>query len=158
MANNNAGENGKETRFRTGKEQAKTAKKGGKASGVARRKYASIRDCMADNLDDDKRAELFNVLYNRALHGNLKALDMIMKMEGSKPKEDKQEQSLRLEKLKLEIEEQRLHVEALKRDLGDPDDTETEDSFLKALEGSAASDWAEDIADEETATEDQVQI
>lgn len=140
------------------KEARKNGSKGGKASAVAKKKYASIRDCMADNLDDDKRAELFNVLYNRALHGNLKALDMIMKMEGSKPKEDKQEQSLRLEKLKLEIEEQRLHVEALKRDLGDPDDTETEDSFLKALEGSAASDWAEDIADEETATEDQVQI
>lgn len=156
MANNNAGENGKETRFRSGKEAAKSGKKGGKASGTARRKYASIRDCMADNLDDDKRNELFNVLYNRALHGNLKALDMIMKMEGTKNKEDKQEQSLRIEKLKLEIEEQRLHVEALRRDMGDDDGHETEDSFLKALEGTAADDWAEDIADEETATEDQV--
>lgn len=154
MANNNAGENGKETRFRSGKEAAKSGKKGGKASGTARRKYASIRDCMADEMDDQKRKELFTVLYNRALHGNLKALEMIMKMEGAKPKEDKQEQSLRLEKLKLEIEEQRLHVEALKRDLGDDDNHETEDSFLKALEGSAASDWAEDLADEETETED----
>ena len=154
MANNNAGENGKETRFRSGKEAAKSGKKGGKASGTARRKYASIRDCMADEMDDQKRKELFTVLYNRALHGNLKALEMIMKMEGAKPKEDKQEQSLRLEKLKLEIEEQRLHVEALKRDLGDDDNNETEDSFLKALEGSAASDWAEDLADEETETED----
>lgn len=148
----------RKTRFRSGNEAETNGKKGGKASGVARRKYASIRDCMADNLDDDKRNELFNVLYNRALHGNLKALEMIMKMEGARPKEDKQEQTLRIERMKLEIEEQRLHVEALKRDLGDDDDHETEDSFLRALEGSAASDWSEDIADEETATEDEVQV
>lgn len=134
---------------RTRNEREKAAAKAGKASGDARRKYASIRDCMADNLDDEKRKELFTVLYNRALHGNLKALDMILKLEGSKSKEDKKEQSLRLEKLKLEIEEQKLHVEALKRDMGD-DDGETEDSFLKALEGTAAEDWSEDLADEET--------
>lgn len=100
---------------------------------------------MADNLDDEKRQELFSVLYNRALRGNLKAMEMIMKLEGAKPKEDKQEQSLRLEKLKLEIEEQRLHVEALRRDIADDDD-DSEDSFLKALEGSAEEDWT----DEET--------
>ena len=37
---------GKDTRFQTGDEQAKTASKGGKASGEARRRKRSLREAM----------------------------------------------------------------------------------------------------------------
>jgi len=37
---------GKDTQFRTGDEQAKTASKGGKASGEARRRKRSLREAM----------------------------------------------------------------------------------------------------------------
>lgn len=137
----------------TSSEARKNGKKGGKASAEARRLYADLRECYEKNVDDQKRKAIIDMLINRAEHGNLKALEILLKIE--KEKNPDELRKLEIKKLKLEIEEQRLRVEMLKHEMVE-EDTETEDSFLKALEGSAADDWAEDIADEETATEDQV--
>lgn len=61
-------------------------------------------------------------------------------------------QRLKLEEQQLKLEEQKLRYELFKKENSEEEKEETEDSFLKALEGSALEDWS----DEET--EDEVQI
>lgn len=51
MANENNLKKGKATQFRTGEEQAKIAKKGGKASGKKRREQKTVRDILSTVLD-----------------------------------------------------------------------------------------------------------
>lgn len=93
MANPRAGENGKATRFRTGKEQAKTAAKGGKKSGETRRQYASFQECFRDCMDDETRAELYAMLCGRAKRGSLKAFEILRDTMGEKPKERIEEEA-----------------------------------------------------------------
>lgn len=84
MANRNPSPS---TRFRTGKEQESIARKGGKASAKKRKEYASFRECFNENMDDDKRQELFDMLYKRARQGNLKAFEILRDTMGEKPVE-----------------------------------------------------------------------
>ncbi len=78
MANLNAGENGKKTRFRSGKEAAKSGAKGGKNSGETRRAYANARDCFKKLMTDEKLEESFGILWDLFRQGKIDAFDRII--------------------------------------------------------------------------------
>lgn len=85
---------------RTRKERIEAASKAGKASGRKRRAYASFRECFNENIDDEKRQELFNMLYKRARMGNLKAFEILRDTMGEKPVETVQVSSVDPDTLK----------------------------------------------------------
>ena len=70
---------------RTQKERSEAASKAGKASGKKRREYASYRACMSDITDDDIRKEICEVLISRSKRGNLKAIELMLKIIGENP-------------------------------------------------------------------------
>ena len=58
-------------------EAKKNGSKGGKASGIARRNYSSMRDALKEFLTDDKMDELISALFMTALEGNVQAFKLI---------------------------------------------------------------------------------
>lgn len=96
---------GKDTQFRTGKEQAEIAQKGGIASGEARRKKKTLRECvrlfgelpvegknaraMADlgiPVEEHNRLMQISVsLYQKAMKGDVAAFNAIRDIIGEKP-------------------------------------------------------------------------
>lgn len=69
----------------TSKELRERAKKGGEASAKKRAEYKTFKECFKANMTDDMRKELFNMLYNRAKRGNLKAFEILRDTLGEKP-------------------------------------------------------------------------
>ena len=80
-------QSGKATRFRSGDEAAKNGKKGGKASGEARRKLKSFRELDTEFTTDEERREMLETLKLKARRGNLKAFEIYRDTMGMNPKD-----------------------------------------------------------------------
>ena len=80
-------QNGKSTQFRSGDEAAKRGKKGGIASGEARRQLRTFRELDEACTTDDERKEMLNMLKLKARRGNLKAFEVYRDTVGLKPRD-----------------------------------------------------------------------
>lgn len=142
-------------------EARENGRKGGKASGEARRKKANFRKTLnalltaeIDNpewspllkslgLDNTLESAVNAAMIKEALMGNVKAYEAIAKYSGQSEKTD------------VDQEEQNLRMAASKAKMGVDDEGEAEDDgFLDALNGSADTDWEDweenEQEDEET--------
>lgn len=136
-------------------EARECGRKGGKASGEARRKKADFRKTLnalltaeIDNpewssllkalgLDNTLESAVNAAMIKEALMGNVKAYEAIAKYSGQSEKTD------------TDQEEQNLRMAATKVKMGVDDEEEMEDDgFLDALNGTAATDW-EDLEENE---------
>lgn len=137
-------------------------RRGGKASGEARRKKADFRKTLnalltaeidspewspfleALGLDSTLESAVNAAMIKEALSGNVKAYEAIAKYSGQSEKTD------------TDQEEQNLRIAASKAKMGVDDEEEAEDDgFLDALNGSAGTDWEdwEEDEDEEEETD-----
>ncbi len=133
---------------RTADEQREIARKGGIASGEARRRKADFRKTLnallTTKIDSPEWTPLLELLglestletavnaamIKEALSGNVKAYEVIARYSG---------QSDRTE---ADQEEQRVRVSAAKAKSGQEwEDDEQDDGFIDALNSSAESDW-----------------
>ena len=85
MANKFAGENGKATRFHGGKEASASGRKGGKASGIARKKYSSLREAFKAYMTDEDRFQIYQGLVDKAKKGDVRAATFLRDTMGEKP-------------------------------------------------------------------------
>ena len=143
-------------------EARENGRKGGKASGEARRRKANFRKALnalltaeIDNpewspwleslgLDNTLESAVNAAMIKEALCGNVKAYEAIAKYSGQSEKTD------------TDQEEQNLRMAASKAKMGVDDEEEAEDDgFLDALNGSAGTDWEdwEENEDEEEKTD-----
>lgn len=86
---------GKATRFKKGEKQAKIGRKGGIASGQAKRKKKLLKECLDEllekeweNRNGEKMAgsEAISVaLFKKALAGDMKAFEIVRDTAGQKP-------------------------------------------------------------------------
>ncbi len=108
---------------RTKEEQKKIASKGGKASGVARRRKADLKKAMETlltlditdsnikkqledmGMDGSNEALLAFATFQQAINGNQKATENIIKLTNTKDRYDIQEQRERIKSLKLDNKE-----------------------------------------------------
>lgn len=130
-------------------------RRGGKASGEARRKKADFRRTLnlllTTEIDSEEWTPLLNALglestletalnmamIKEGLAGNVKAYEAIAKYSGQSAQTD------------TDQEEQKLRMDAARARYGQPDEEETQDDgFLEALKGR--DDW-EETDEEETA-------
>ena len=130
-------------------------RRGGKASGEARRKKADFRRTLnlllTTEIDSEEWTPLLNALglestletalnmamIKEGLAGNVKAYEAIAKYSGQSAQTD------------TDQEEQKLRMDAARARYGQPDEEETQDDgFLEALKGR--DDW-EETGEEETA-------
>lgn len=79
--------NGRATRFRSGEEAARNGKKGGQASGEARRRLKSFRELDEDFTSDKERLDMLEALKAKAKRGNVKAFEVYRDTMGMNPKE-----------------------------------------------------------------------
>ena len=133
---------------RSVEEARECGRKGGKASGEARRKKADFRKTLnalltaeidstewspvleALGLDSTLESAVNAAMIKEALMGNVKAYEAIAKYSGQSEKTD------------TDQEEQNLRMAASKAKMGVDDEEEAEDDgFLDALSGSADKDW-----------------
>lgn len=61
--------------------------KGGRKTAQIRKECANFKECFATNMTPEKRQELFEVIWNMARRGNLKAFEIIRDQLGEKPVE-----------------------------------------------------------------------
>lgn len=137
-------------------EARELGRRGGKASGEARRKKADFRKTLnalltaeIDNpewspflealgLDSTLESAVNAAMIKEALSGNVKAYEAIAKYSGQSEKTD------------TDQEEQNLRMAASKAKMGVDDEEEAEDDgFLDALNGSAGTDWEDWEEDEQ---------
>ena len=122
-------------------------RRGGKASGEARRKKADFRRTLNLLLTTEINSEEWTPLLNalglnmamikEGLAGNVKAYEAVAKYSGQSAQTD------------TDQEEQKLRMDAARARYGQPDEEETpDDGFLEALKGR--DDW-EETDEEETA-------
>lgn len=130
-------------------------RRGGKASGEARRKKADFRRTLnlllTTEIDSEEWTPLLNALglestletalnmamIKEGLAGNVKAYEAVAKYSGQSAQTD------------TDQEEQKLRMDAARARYGQPDEEETQDDgFLEALKGR--DDW-EETDEEETA-------
>lgn len=142
--------------FRSAEEARESGRKGGKASGEARRRKANFRKTLnllltaeidspewtpilqALGLDSTLEAAVNMAMIKEALAGNVKAYEAIAKYSG---------QSDRTE---ADQEEQRARTAAVKAKNGQEDtEEEQDDGFIDALKATAAEDWEEFDSPEE---------
>ena len=142
--------------FRSAEEARESGRKGGKASGEARRRKANFRKTLtllltaeidspewtpilqALGLDSTLEAAVNMAMIKEALAGNVKAYEAIAKYSG---------QSDRTE---ADQEEQRARTAAVKAKSGQEDtEEEQDDGFIDALKATAAEDWEEFDSPEE---------
>lgn len=133
---------------RTVEEQREIARKGGKASGAARRRKADLRRMAQDILDGtytDKNGKPFTgaELIQNGLLANLgnpnsknwgKAMDIFIQLTGANISPE--------QKAKLKAETQLAKAKAKAADPKQAVNT-VNDNFLEALNGTAADDWEE---------------
>ena len=129
-------------------EAVKNGRKGGKASGEARRRKADFRRTLnalltteidspewtpilkAMGLDSTLESAVNMAMIKEALEGNVKAYVAIKDVLGQKSKSD------------TDLEEQQLRMATTKSKLGtDVEEEPEDDGFLDALNESAADDW-----------------
>lgn len=84
MANKNAGENGKQTRFRAGNP---LAKKGAEATNTMKRQYATFRDAFKAMMTDEDRQKIYDALMTKAMSGDVRAAEFLRDTLGEKPVE-----------------------------------------------------------------------
>lgn len=86
---------GEATRFKSGEKAVNSGRKGGKASGVAKRKKKLLKECLEELLDKDwenrqgekhSGAEAISIaLFKKALAGDIKAYEVVRDTAGQKP-------------------------------------------------------------------------
>ncbi|VNF28387.1 phage protein [Streptococcus pneumoniae] len=140
---------------RTKKEAREISRKGGIASGKARREKADLKKKVNEILSMDvfspqfkemleekglsvtNQTAIATVLLQKALKGDMRAIELLVKMngnEGTKDSLDKKEQKERIETLKLENEKRRKQIGTSEADVKD-------DGFIKSLEGVVEETW-----------------
>lgn len=141
---------------RSVEEAREFGRRGGKASGEARRRKANFRKELNDwlttevnnpewspvleamGLDNTLGMVMHAAMIKEALKGNVKAYEAIAKYSGQSEKTD------------ADQEEQNLRMAASKVKMGVDDEEEVEDDgFLDALNGSAGTDWGDWEEDEQ---------
>lgn len=160
-----------ENKIRTAEEAREKGARGGRASGVARRRKKTIRDgikaMMEEGAPDKVKAAFaksgFDVDSNYdaiiasimmgAIKGQPKMVDKVIQMVGEdiwaearKAEANIAKEKLKIEKQKaeLEAEKQRIWAEAVKaQQTAQMED----DGFLEALKGTAKDDWSDTDAD-----------
>lgn len=138
------------------KEEARAlSSKGGKASGVTRRRKKTMKDAMnlllALPVDDANRAKMERLgidpsiadnqmlmliaAFQQAIKGNVRAMEFIKEITGSSAMTELDKTRLKLEKEKVKLARDKIQ-----------DDVEEmeNDSFLEALNGTAKDDWHEE--------------
>lgn len=128
----------------------KNGRKGGTASGEARRRKAAMRDTMnrlltmkaeVEGLSDILRADggestyeeiITMAMIEKAMRGDVKAYLAIKDVLGQTSKSD------------VDLEEQQLRMAATKANMGVDDEAQEDDGFLEALKGSVENDWADE--------------
>lgn len=75
-------EKGKATQFISGEKAAENGKKGGIASGKSRAALKSFRQIDAETTTSEERREMLDKLKQMALRGNIKALELYLKIIG----------------------------------------------------------------------------
>lgn len=138
------------------KEEARAlSSKGGKASGVTRRRKKTMKDAMnlllALPVDDANRAKMERLgidpsiadnqmlmliaAFQQAIKGNVRAMEFIKEITGSSAMTELDKTRLKLEKEKVKLARDKIQ-----------DDVEEmeNDGFLEALNGSAKEDWHEE--------------
>lgn len=83
--NPNSRKNLKPQNTRTKEEQREIAKMGGKASGESRRALKTFKELDDEYTTDEERLKMVKVLKQRAMQGNLKALELYRDTMGMKP-------------------------------------------------------------------------
>lgn len=73
---------------RSKSEARERGRKGGQASGEARRRLKSFRELDADFTTDDERKEMLEALIQKAMRGNIRAFEIYRDTVGLKPKEN----------------------------------------------------------------------
>lgn len=141
-------------RVPSSKEARENGKKGGVASGKARRKKANLKkafetilqaDVASPNVkkqledmgfDTTNEMALAMVMMQKAMKGNVRAFEQISKLTTTDAKDslDKREQKERIEALKLGNEKLRKQIGTSEADVKD-------DGFIKSLEGVVEETW-----------------
>ena len=139
---------GKATQFGNGGEAAAAGRKGGKASGEARRRTADLRRIAQTVLDgtykDKNGVEVTGEeLIARSLVANLantggknwgKAMELVIQLTGASMTPEQKA------KIKAETELAKAKAKALN---GEKSSLVADDGFLDALNGTAAADWVD---------------
>lgn len=90
---------------RTKEEQKKIARMGGLASGKARAEYKDMRDSLREILTPEKSDKIMQMLEKKIEAGNLKALEIALKMMGSDISKGKEKlEQVQTERLQKDIE------------------------------------------------------
>lgn len=142
-------------------EARENGRKGGKASGEARRRKAAMRDTMnrlltmkaeVEGLSDILRADggestyeelITMAMIEKAMRGDVKAFMAIKDVLGQTSKSD------------IDLEEQKLRMDAAKVNMGMDGEEQEDDGFLDALKGSVESDWSANNEEEVLTDEDE---
>lgn len=146
---------------RSEREAREFGRKGGKASGEARRKKADFRKTLnllltakIDNpewtpmlealgLDSTLESAVNAAMIREALNGDVKAYEAIARYSGQSDRTDAdhEEQRARMDK-------EQAQTEAIKKksELGEADEIE-DDGFMDALKGDATGDWEDEETD-----------
>lgn len=146
---------------RSEREAREFGRKGGKASGEARRKKADFRKTLnllltakidspewtpvleALGLDSTLESAVNAAMIREALKGNVKAYEAIARYSGQsdRTEADHEEQRVRVDK-------EQAQAEAIKKksELNEADEIE-DDGFMDALKGNATEDWADEETD-----------
>lgn len=133
-------------------EAREQGRKGGIASGKARRRKANLRKAMEAALLGEvtfhgekmtaEEAMCLRMIEKALKTGNVEAYKAAMATMGrSRSELDEKEQRARIKRMEVETERAKAEVEALKLKIEAGADI-VDDGFLDALSGSAAEDWA----------------
>ncbi len=100
MNNENLKRGNPDTQFRSGREAVENGRKGGRASGVSR----SFRSAVKKRLRNSPELfdEITDMLTEKTLDGNFKALELLLELAGESPKQ--MEIALKKRELKLKEE------------------------------------------------------
>ena len=148
-------------RSSTPDERRRNASKAGKASGEARRRKANLRQTMnailtsevdipewtpileALGLGSTLETVISAAMVREAMNGNVKAYMAIKDVLGQTSKSD------------VDLEEQKLRMDATKANMGVDDEGQEDDGFLDALKNTVEDDWADNDMEEGWSDEDE---
>lgn len=91
---------------RTMKEQRELCSKAGKASGRARAFNKTLRESMIELCTPDVMDAIAKRLIQMALHGNLKAIMLLLDILGESPRYQLQKEMLELKRREIKLREQ----------------------------------------------------
>ncbi len=128
---------------RTKSEQRKIAKQGGIKSGQVRRENRQIKQLVTELLQSEpdpmetigmdidsgmtRSALLIRAVYSKAMQGDIKAFETLMKYSGNDPVQIRKEAELKIKRELLQLQQKRFEVENDLYELSLPDDkSETE--------------------------------